>query len=159
MKNDPWSFSEVHDDDLCEDSYWPSPNKDYTLMYSSVKQIFTRYSLTESCHLKNESEEVLLHINAGGPPVWSKDDRFFAIPIWLYNDEDYVQRIGIGSVENMSFQISTEYFKMMRLSSVDEKIIKISELPGKERNELKLKIKELDFYEKIHLPNFLGVLQ
>ena len=159
MIKDPWNFSEVKDGDLCEDCRWLSPNKKFTLKYSNVKEILNNYPLTGNCYFKSEEEEVLLHIDAGGPPVWSQDSKYFAVPVWLYNEQGYVQRIGFGSIEDMTFKISTNFFKVMQLVSVDAESIKIIENPAKEKLEKPLKTDELDFYETIHLPDFIETLQ
>ncbi len=159
MMKDPWNFSESQNGTLHEISKWPSPNDIYSLKYENVKEIIDNYPLTGNCYFQYEEEKVLLHIDAGGPPVWSEDNKFFALTIWLYNEEGYVQRIGLGSIDDMTFKISTDYFNIMQLVGVNEQIIEIVENPTINEKNRRLKINELDFYETIHLFNLVEVLQ
>ncbi|MDF1546892.1 MAG: hypothetical protein P1P88_03670 [Bacteroidales bacterium] len=151
MTKTPWNFSKMNYDGSCVDCTWPSPDKLFTIKYSDVKEIVTNYPLTARSVLMHQNEEILLHIDAGGPPVWSADSKFFALPIWLYNEHGYVQRIGIGCIEEMNFKISTEYFKVMQLLSIDGDTVKLIESPNLKAKERILKINELDFYETVHL--------
>ncbi len=151
MMKDPWNFTEKKNGVLCENCKWPSPDDKYSLKYTNVKEIINNYPLTGNCFLQMDDEDVLLHIDAGGPPVWSHDSKFFALPVWLYNEEGYVQRIGFGSIRDLSFKISTDYFKVMQLIKVTKDTIEIVENPAIKDEKRKLKTDQLDFYETVHL--------
>jgi len=151
MTKTPWNFSKMNDDGSCIDCAWPSPDKQFTIKYSDVKEIINNYPLTGRSVLVSQNDEILLHIDAGGPPVWSEDSKFFALPIWLYNEHGYVQRLGVGCIDDMNFKVSTEYYSVMQLLSIDNESIKLIESPNTQAKERVVKIKELDFYETVHL--------
>ena len=159
MIKDPWNFSATKNGVLCESCTWPSPDGKYLLKYNNVKEIINNYPLTGSCYLHLNGEKALLHIDAGGPPLWSSDSKFFALPIWLYNEQGYVQRIGFGSIDNLTFKISTEHFKVMQLVAVNDEAVEIIEDPAFKNEIRNLKIDNFDFYETVHLSKLVEVFQ
>ena len=95
----------------------PGHNQCLHYQYASLSEIGMGGPLRGPCFWgEPDSEEVLVHENCGGPPVWQKQGDYFAIPIWksswLYG---WTARLGIVALSSRKLILFRKSFRVLQL--------------------------------------------
>lgn len=115
---DPWNFHNT-------DKKLLSPDGQYKLVYYELNEIAMGAPLGGLCFLESK-EKGRIKINdwCGGPPVWEKEGRRFAIPVWTRTlQAGTIQKIGMVDLQNMELKIFSKTFRVLNLISFDKNII------------------------------------
>src|SRR5688572_18232199 len=84
-----------------------SPDGEKTIEYTDVCEIRMGAPLSGRCFLaflKTKTRHMISN-DAGGPAVWSADNRFVALPIWL---PSLSQKLGVFEVATLTLKLSSQ---------------------------------------------------
>jgi len=131
----PWDFSD-------ENSNGQENEHNAILEYSNLNEIGMGGPLSGICNLKiNQTVEVLIAGNYGGPAIWTRNGQKLAIPIW--NKAFFsgaFQRIGLVDIKKHTLSIYKKKFRVLDLRSFSANNIKGFDSPIN-----RMKIVEFDY--------------
>jgi hypothetical protein len=120
MVHTPWDFN-------VGTQQFVSPNQSQHLYYQTDKlsELGMGGPLRGPCFwVKPNGEEVLVHANCGGPPVWQQQGDYFAIPIWEFSFfHSWTARVGVVALSSRKLILFRKSFNVLQLEAFDESLI------------------------------------
>lgn len=107
----------------------PSPDGEKTIEYTDVGEIRMGAPLSGRCYLTflQTKTRHLISDDAGGPAVWSADNRFVALPVWL---PSLSQKLGVFEISTLALKLSSQSYGLLHIKKFENNKIE-GILPGK----------------------------
>ncbi|MFT2011608.1 hypothetical protein ACMA1I_23285 [Pontibacter sp. 13R65] len=116
-----------------------SPDGSKKLEYYNLTEFAMSSPLMGECFLVNGAKKITIDEKCTGPPVWSSDSRYVAVPVWRFRlPKGNPQKVLVYDTElDISF-ISEERFNVLTLLEVDGQRVVGSNTPNDEIVEIEL---------------------
>ncbi|AHM59325.1 hypothetical protein D770_05290 [Flammeovirgaceae bacterium 311] len=129
--NTPWDFAEKHQ----------SPDGFHTVEYEELNEIAMGGPLSGVCYINDGHSKIKLAGRFGGPPVWSTDNKYVAIPKWIDRND---QRIALLDVYGNNLQESKTKYRFLKLESFENGIIKGIDNPIHKTQKVEVAVGEFE---------------
>lgn len=135
---DPWTF------DLAEE--FSAPDGEYKIKYENVHEMAQGSPLTGECYLWKKGKKILINKNCAGPPVWSKDSRYFVVPIWkkLFL-KGLWQKIAMVDIEKENIKYSKSNYEVLYLIKFENGTLELINSPVFQPKAINFNIQEIEF--------------
>jgi hypothetical protein len=114
----PWDFYNG-------DQSFKSPSELHVLEYGHLREIAMGGPLIGSSFLiSDEKVNYFIAKYCGGPPLWEKDGKRFAIPIWIKHwFKGWMQRLAVVDIESKKVYLLKRIFDVLHIKAFHQLII------------------------------------
>jgi hypothetical protein len=143
---DPWTF------DIAEG--FNAPGGDYKINYEGIHEIAQGSPLLGECYLWKKDEKILISKTCSGPPVWSRDSKYFVVPIWrkLFF-QGMIQKIALVDIEEETIKYSKSNYDVVHLIKLENNRLELIDSPAYHPKSLDIKIENIEFEREERLNN------
>lgn len=133
--NNPWDFN----------TFSNSPNKASWIEYDekSLTEFSMGSPLSGCCDVKNGTKKIRLKGLFGGPPIWSEDSKYLALPRWT---RDHNQCLVLIELRTLTIKELDQKFRVLHLSDFKDGIIEGIDSPIYQTEKIRVNV--ADFEEK-----------
>lgn len=136
---DPWIFSN-------RDECLHAPNGSARLLYEGLKSLAAGAPLSGKCNLLSTNSKILLGNEFGGPPAWSANSSYVAIPRWISSfGSNNLQKIYVLCIGDFTIAETFEEFRVVHLLDFSGSMIRGIDSPNYRTNNIEINIWDLVF--------------
>jgi hypothetical protein len=120
---------------------WKSPDGNFRLIYTDLYHNEDSSLLAGKCYLESVGIKSYLGETFSGPPVWSDDSMYIAIPRWITSFQPgYLQKLYIMNVLTRKIWQSMEEFRVLNLISFNGQVIYGTDSPNYRPKQIEISI-------------------
>jgi hypothetical protein len=135
-----------HVDFNINDVSWKSPDGNKRLIYTDIYNVENSALLAGKCYLEYEENKIYLGETFSGPPIWSDDSVYIAIPRWVTSFQPgYLQKLFVINVMTRKIWQSIEEFRVLNLTSFNSKVIFGTDSPNYRPKQIEKCVEDMIF--------------